>query len=369
MASIQKRPNGKWRARYRDLDGRERARHFERKVDAQTWLDQITASLVRGDYVDPKAGAIRFGVFARQWLAAQTFDESSREATATRLRVHLLPTFGDMELRRIKPSSIQSWLRDKSKSHAPAHVRVMRVNLSQILAAAVDDQLIVRNPCDAASVKAPKVEPRKVVPWSAAMVSTVVEEHPLRWRAIPALAAGCGLRQGEVLGLGIASIDFMRRVIRVEQQLKRVGGKLALAPPKGGKVREVPLPEVVAESLARHLELYPPGEHGLVFGNSRGTLVDRSSFNAHVWKPALRRAGIEPTRDHGMHILRHTYASILLDAGESIRAVAEYLGHADPGFTLRTYAHLMPASADRTRRVINEAYGEGPADSVRTVAR
>lgn len=54
-----------------------------------------------------------------------------------------------------------------------------------------------------------------------------------------------------------------------------------------------------------------------------------------------------------MHALRHFYASVLLDAGESIRAVSEYLGHADPGFTLRTYAHLMPTSRDRTRNAID----------------
>jgi hypothetical protein len=48
MASIQKRPNGSWRARYRDLDGRENARHFTRRVDAQRWLDEITTSIVTG---------------------------------------------------------------------------------------------------------------------------------------------------------------------------------------------------------------------------------------------------------------------------------------------------------------------------------
>jgi integrase len=50
-----------------------------------------------------------------------------------------------------------------------------------------------------------------------------------------------------------------------------------------------------------------------------------------------------------MHVLRHTYASVLLDAGESIKALAAYLGHSDPGFTLRTYTRLLPTSEDRTR--------------------
>lgn len=77
--------------------------------------------------------------------------------------------------------------------------------------------------------------------------------------------------------------------------------------------------------------------------------VQRSSLptpigggRCRVWKPTLRAAGVEPTRANGMHALRHFYASVQLEAGTSIRAVAEYLGHADPGFTLRVYTHPMP---------------------------
>jgi integrase len=64
-------------------------------------------------------------------------------------------------------------------------------------------------------------------------------------------------------------------------------------------------------------------------------------------------AGVEPKRENGCHALRHFYASTLLDAGESILALSEYLGHADPGFTLRTYTHLMPSSTERTKTAID----------------
>lgn len=55
-----------------------------------------------------------------------------------------------------------------------------------------------------------------------------------------------------------------------------------------------------------------------------------------------------------MHALRHFYASVLLDAGESIKALAEYLGHSDPGLTLKVYAHLMPSSRDRARKALGQ---------------
>lgn len=81
----------------------------------------------------------------------------------------------------------------------------------------------------------------------------------------------------------------------------------------------------------------------------------RQTFNSVMWQPSLRRAGITAgSRADGTHALRHYYASVLLDGGESVKAVSEYLGHSDPGFTLRTYTHLMPTSHERTRRVVDE---------------
>lgn len=64
-----------------------------------------------------------------------------------------------------------------------------------------------------------------------------------------------------------------------------------------------------------------------------------------------------------MHALRHFYASVLLDAGESIKALSTYLGHSDPGFTLKVYTHLMPSSEGRTRKAVDSVLkGPGEAD-------
>ena len=379
MASIAKRPNGKWRARYRDPDGREHARHFVRKVDAQRWLDETTTDLVTGRYVDPAAGRTTFETFATTWLAAQTSDVSTREAMASRVRVHLLPTFGPMELRAIRPSSVQAWLRGRSEVVSPSFVRVLLANLSSIMGAAVEDGLIHANPCAASSVKPPALDRRRVVPWTREQVDAVTVAHPERYRAIPVVAAGLGLRQGEVFGLRVDDVDFLRRRVLVRQQVKLVKGRPMFAPPKGRKEREVPLPDVVAVALAEHLRAWPPrdvelpwrdldGEprtSTLVFTTREGGPIVRNHFNPYTWKPALVAAGMEPSRANGMHALRHYYASALLEGGVSIRAVADYLGHTDPGFTLRVYAHLMPESEDRARSAVDAALGPR-ADSLRT---
>ncbi|MGA5201900.1 integrase [Streptomyces variegatus] len=96
----------------------------------------------------------------------------------------------------------------------------------------------------------------------------------------------------------------------------------------------------------------------------------RTVFNEKAWRPALDTAGVPRGRENGMHALRHFYASVLLDAGESIKALSEYLGHHDPGFTLRTHTHLMPSSEKRTREAVNRAFAGGPdADDGPTTAQ
>jgi integrase len=109
--------------------------------------------------------------------------------------------------------------------------------------------------------------------------------------------------------------------------------------------------------LAEHLRQYPAAGDQLVFTSREHKPINRNHFNRYTWKPALEAAGVAPTRANGMHALRHFYASVLIDAGESVRAVADYLGHSDPGFTLRVYAHLFPSSEERARTAIDRCLG------------
>ncbi len=381
MAHIKDRGKGlerRWQARYRNPDGHEKSRTFARKIDAQRWLDQVTADLVTGRYVDPRAGRITLAVFVSQWLRSQTYDASTRETMESRMRTHVLPTIGGVELRHLKPSTIQTWVRSRQSEVAPSYCRLLLSNLSTVLAAAVEDGLIPSNPCVASSVKAPRVDRRRLVPWSVETTQRVLEGHPVEFRPAPVLGVGCGLRQGEIFGLTVDNIDFLRRVVYVRRQLRRVENQTVFAPPKGGREREVPLPDLVSVALAEHIRRYgtaevvlpwrePGGElvsGELLFTNRNRGALTRTYFTHNAWKPALKAAGLERNRENGMHALRHHYASVLLESGVSIRAVSEYLGHHDPGFTLRTYAHLMPESEDRARDAIDSAHA-APAESVR----
>lgn len=157
MASIRKRPDRPkpWLARYRGPDGRERSRSFTRRVDAERWLATQTADVARGAWVDPALGRETFAQFAARWSQAlPNLRPTTRELNLGVLRLHLLPRFGDWPLARIDVNAVKAMLADDltggaSTSAARRHVLV----LSTILAAAVDEGRIGRNPCSRVSCR------------------------------------------------------------------------------------------------------------------------------------------------------------------------------------------------------------------------
>ncbi len=361
MASISKRDNGRWRARYRDAGGREHAKHFDRKVDAQRWLDEVTAAVVTGQYVDPNAGRVTFRDYAEQWRAAQVHRPSSQAHVETMLRRHAYPTLGDRPLSSVLPSEVQAWVKRLSTTLAPSTVAVVHSIVSSVMKAAVKDRRIPANPCD--GTKLPKVEKRKVVPPTTEQVEILAAAMPEHLRALVTFTAGTGMRQGEVLGLTVDRLDMLRREVTVDRQLVTMPGERpALGPVKtAASVRRIPLPQVVVDSLAAHLAAYPPGPDGFVF-TIAGEPISRPAFG-HLWRPVARAAGLPAGA--GLHSLRHYYASLLIRFGESVKTVQARLGHASAAETLDTYSHLWPDSDDRTRDAIDSVLG-APADSPRT---
>ncbi|MGY0463860.1 tyrosine-type recombinase/integrase [Kitasatospora sp. cg17-2] len=377
----------RYRARYVAPDGTEKSKSFpdRQKRLAEDWLTQIEADMARGQYIDPKASRTTFQQFAERWLNAQTTDPASQVLVETRLRLHAFPRIGRRPLDSFRPSHIQELVKELELSPiSGGYARNIYSDVRAVLSAAVDDGLLNRNPCGAASVRPPAAEARRVVPWLPEQVFAVRDALPERYRAMADLGAGCGLRQGEIVGLAEDdALDFETGTVHVLRQVKQIRGKAVFAPPKCGKERDVPLPSSVADAVRVHMDARKPVPvtlpwktpdgplvtFRLLFSNTADGLVWRSNFNLQDWKPALAVAGLIPTprsgetyasaREHGMHALRHFYASVLLDAGESIRAVSDYLGHADPALTLRVYAHLMPNSQDRARKAVDRLFLPG----------
>jgi integrase len=362
MASIARRPDGTYRPRFRDASGKEHARHFKRKVDAQRWLDEMTAAMVTGQYVDPAAGRVTFRDYAERWRATQVHRPTTAAHVETMLRRHVYPSLGDKRLGSVLPSDIQSLVKQLSLDLAPATVGVVHRILAGIFKTAVRDRRIVASPCE--GTKLPKVHRQRIEPMTFEAVEALTAAMPERYRALVTLAAGTGLRQGEIFGLTVDRIDFLRRQLTVDRQLVTMPDRAPyLAPPKTqASVRVVPLPQVVVDAVAAHLATWPTDQ--FVFSTELGDPIRRTAFSERIWRPALKRAGLSGVTMHG---LRHFYASLLIRHGESVKTVQARLGHASAAETLDTYSHLWPDSDDRTRAAVDSVLGR-VADSVRTDA-
>jgi integrase len=342
---------------------------FDKFEDAKAFEQKTAEDVRRGEYIDPDVGKTLLRTYATEWLAAQTFSKSSYESIERRLRLHVLPALGHHDLASLerRPSVIQAWVKGLSTRLAASSTRLVLFDLATILNAAVEDNAMRRNPCHSKSVKAPTVTRKRVRPWTAPQVEKLRAAITDRFVATVDVGWGLGLRQGEMFGLAEEDVDWLRFWVHVRRQVKTVGNTLVLGLPKYDQVRDVPLSEPVSLRLAAHLKQWPARDVTLPWEEPDGPPVTvrllippmwRQQFNRDHWKPALKRVGIPATRAHGFHHLRHTFASSLLAAGVDIRTVAEFLGHKDPGFTLRVYEHLMPGADERVRKAVAAALTE-----------
>ncbi|GAA2348781.1 site-specific integrase [Saccharopolyspora halophila] len=359
MASVKRRPNGKWRARYRDEAGKEHSRHFGKKVEAERWLREVEASIVTGQYVAPDAGKITVRQYAASWEAQQVGGAAAARIVDNALRLHVLPELGDKPMRAVRRSHVQTLVKGLSDELAPGTVRNVYDVTAKLFAAAVYDRVIPTTPCE--RITLPKVSDVEVVPPTVEQVHRLAGAVDERYRAAVSMLAGSGLRIGELLGLRVSDVDFLRRTVRVERQRLQSG---KLAPPKTDKsVRTVPLGQVVVDELAAHLAAFPSGEW--LFTDHGGDPVPYWRWK-RVWAAGLDRAfrtrdtstgEVRVTDEAGAemtsHDLRHFYASALIAGGASVKQVQTVLGHSSAAITLRVYSHLWPGDEDRTRSIID----------------
>lgn len=355
MASIKQRADGRWRARYRDDAGREHARHFPRKVDAQNWLNQVTAAVVTGRYVDPKAGKITFAEYAERWEHLQVGRAATKAIIDNAIRLHLVPALGPRAMMAVLPSHLQAIVRGMEASHSPGTIAHVYGVASRIFAAAVNDRVIAVSPCR--DVRLPKPPGGEITPPTIDEVLAMANAMPDHLGAAVIMLAGSGLRIGELLGLEVRHVDFLRQTVKVEQQRLQTG---EIAPPKTeSSIRTVPIADFVKDALAVHLSAYPSKDY--LFRTRAGAPVVYSSW-IKAWILARKKAGLTL----GTHDLRHFFASALIAGGASVKLVQTALGHHSAAVTLTVYSHLWPGDEDRTRSIMDATFRGLGADSVAT---
>jgi integrase len=331
---VRRAPSGKWQARWREAGGRERVRTFRLKADAERFLVATEDAMHRGAYHDPNAGRETLEAFWRsvRTTAAATGRLSDRTLVAYDeiWRLYLAPALGRRPLNAITRVDVEDVIAT-TPSAWRAH-DVLKV-LRMVLGRAVKSGRIASNP--AAGVELPKLERHEPRTLSADELARLVDAMPDRWRAFVLVAAYSSLRFSELVALRINRLELPRNRIRVEEKITEAGRLIPGTPKTDRSRRTVTLPEFVTFELAEHVRRFPPGPDGLVFTMPRGGPIRRPAFYRLVWKPAIKAAGLEGFR---VGQLRHTGATIALDAGASPLLVAFRLGHTSTRTVEQHYA-------------------------------
>jgi len=359
--NVQRRPDGKWRARYRDPSHREHARHFDRKIDATRWLATQEVARARGEWIDPALARITVGVWVERWLGHQVqLKPSTRKRYEVAIRCQVLPSWERVPLAEVTYADVSAWVGRLSASElAPATVRYAYRVLSLTLAAAVRDGRLIRNVAE--GVRLPRVLKSEKVFLSHEQVAALAEACA-PYELLVRVLSYTGLRWGEVAALRVRRVDLMRRRLDIAEATE-AGGQVIFGTPKSHQRRSVPLPRFLCDDLAAHLA--GKGPEDLVFVAPEGGVLRNSNFRPRLFDPAARAAGLEGLTPHE---LRHTAASLAVAAGANVKVVQLMLGHASAAMTLDVYAGLFGDDLDQVADRLDQAFYGVSADQVRTAA-
>jgi integrase len=358
----------------RDSNGRRRQKwhgSYRTRREAEQARAEIVGELHRGMYVAPTNVTLAGWVIdtwldlVRAQLKASTWDSYRRN-----LDLHVLPAIGHLPLRDITSqvlNKLYARLLADGKRNAPGGlsaktVRYVHTTLHKVLADAVDADLIARNPADRAKPPRPeRIAAKELNCWHAGELKTFLDHvRETRWYAAWHLAAMTGMRRGEVLGLRWSDLHLERACISIRHTIVSVGYAVQESTPKTHQARVVDLDPETLEQLRAHrarqeAERAEWGagykDHGLVFCRENGTPIHPDSFSQR-FELEVRHSGLRRIR---IHDLRHTHATIALQAGVPVKVISERLGHESPAFTMKQYAHVLPGMQAEAAARIAEA--------------
>ncbi|EWT05809.1 integrase [Intrasporangium chromatireducens Q5-1] len=355
-----------WRGAYRDEAGKQHTKSFTRQIDAKRWVATEEAKVVRGDWVNPAAGKTTFAAFFADWSPRQVWLSSTRENADLAVAG---VTFGEMPLRAIRRSHVESWVKQMSASLAPTTIDTRFTIVRGVFRAAVADRLIPSDPTIGVVLpRKRRAEAAMSIPTNADVAKLLnAAEPPNRPKSRPgftafvALCAFAGLRRGEVLGVQVGDIDFLARTLRVKRQIQRAKGAdiaagkdlaeavagitVIVRPPKYESERTIYLPDELVTILSEHVRQHTPTGEPTRWLFSEADRPWHDNLVDYRWRSTRTDAGVA----FKLHELRHYFASGLIAAGCDVVTVQRAMGHAAATTTLSTYAHLWPTVEDKTR--------------------
>lgn len=336
----------------RDASGKRRQKWhsgFRTKREASEALTEILGQLSRGQYVAPSKLTVG-GFLADEWLPAirasvrpLTFD-----SYAGNVRNHVIPRLGSVPIQQLTPPMINSMYAELGQTLAPQTVRYIHAILRRAFADAVKWNRLARSPVDAADPPSPRNDGgRAMQTWSSAELARFLESvRDDRLFACWRFLAMTGCRRGEALGLRWRDLDLDNGRATIVQAV--VGNRRVSVTKTNRSRRTIALDETSVAALRRHRQAQDEERPILRASYEDNDLVFCREDGSPIWPRSLTRsfarlakaAGVPKIR---LHDLRHTHATLALQAGVHPKVVQERLGHATISITLDVYSHAIPA--------------------------
>jgi integrase len=334
VAHLRRLPSGRWQATIRAPDGRRVSRSDPLRRVVADWARDEEARIARGQWRDSRTARVTFEAWRDRWLAARVVAPETRRADESTLRLHVSPHWSGWLLPQISRLDVQAWVRRLQQEEVGAHaVRRAHNLLASMLGAAVLEGILAQSPCQ--RIALPPTPPKAPAWFTCEQVDALVEQLPRRHGIATELMVWTGLRWGEMAGLRVGDVDWLRQRVSVVGAVTQAG-QWKEYPKTSKSRREVPAPGHVLDLLATLVE----GRAGeaLLFTTERGGRPWSGANWRGVWDRAVAAAGVPA---HSPHVCRHTAASWLVQDGVPLYDVQRLLGH-ESFATTQIYAHLAP---------------------------
>jgi integrase len=344
-------------------DGARSVRRYvtgKSRADVVRRLDELRKEGAGGFATGETTGTYlaRWIVSVQPRLRAATHREYARHVSSYWSSLASIP------MTRLTPAHVEKTMAELvARPLSPQTVRHARSTLRRALHDAQRDGLLTRNVASLA--RPPRAARREMQALSAADVGRLLEATTEdRFGPLYAIAAGSGLRLGELLGLTWSDVDLEARQLTVRRSLSRAhGGGYELAEPKTARSRRtVMLPAIALDGLRRQKARQAAAKlaagtawqdrRGLVFTDAVGRSGDPSAASV-AFRTAADRLGL-PVR---LHDLRHTAASLMLAGGVPLKVVSEALGHSSIAITADVYSHVTPDLRREAADAMDRALG------------
>jgi integrase len=364
---VRQRSPGSFELRYR-VGGKTATETFRGgKRDADRRLRELL-SLVDNNRHPNDPDRLTVGQWLRRWLDTVKPEISPRSWSQYEcgVRVHIAPAIGHIMLGKLTVADVQTFYSELAATTLKgSSQRQLALLLTNALNRAAEMRLIPTSPAEPLRKRLPKLEKaqRMVIldaDQSQALM-TAARETPLYTPVLIALATG--MRRSEILALTWGKIDFTEGSVLVDESIETAAGTIRRKETKNGHSRIVTLPAPVIDELRRlkveqaenlfRLGIRQSPETSICI-RTDGTVSTPTALT-EAFRQLIRRTGLPVCR---FHDLRHSHATELLRLGVSVKVVADRLGHADAGLTLRVYAHATKAMHDEAADRLRDLFGK-----------